>query len=565
MATSAPACDAASFERYAHPLLPVCQERGDHFCLPRATRVCGFFDTVLVHTKGIYARKPFILADWQRNEVIGPLMGTVVWSEQYKRYIRQYHQAWIELARKAGKSGLLAGLALYLLAFDGEEGAEIYGAAKDREQARIIWNVAARMVKLSPKLNTRVGLRVLNNAYRIVDERTGSFYTVLARDALGNLGFDPYAVFFDEVISQPDGQLWSAMRTSAGSRPEYLLAAATTAGSDPSSFAAAEHAEYVKITEDPSRAPHRFAYLRNTPVDADPYVEDNWGFANPALGDFLNIDALRNEAAEAINDPTKENEFRQFRLNQWVSQATRWMPMGLYGQCTGDLWPTADWGLKLMLGREAWAGLDLSAKQDLTSLCVFVPPKGEQPGHALWWHWIPEEAFRGLDTLTSHKASSWVKQGFLRVMPGAVIDYQALCKEVAEILKGFKLRELDYDKWSGEFVRQELERLLGRGTPLVACEPTFMGMTVPLNELMALTVAEKWCHHGNPVATWCFDSVEVKRAVDNPDLIKPCKPERLPTQVRIDAVITAALAVGAWRIRSAVPKVDRSVYSFRGR
>jgi phage terminase large subunit-like protein len=366
------------------------------------------------------------------------------------------------------------------------------------------------------------------------------------------------------VITQPDGELWNALRTGAGSRPEFLMAAATTAGDDPTSFAASEHAECVKIAEEPQRSPHRFVYLRSLDPTADPWDERNWAEPNPALGDFLNLGALRDEAHEAKNDSTKENSFRQFRLNQWVSQATRWMPMHIYRECTGDLWPTVDWGLKLMTGREVWCGLDLSAKQDLTSLCVFIPPRGDKPGHGMWWHWMPEDAFSKLDVGTSHRATQWVRAGFLNLMPGAVIDYQDLCKQIATVLKGFKVREISYDKWSGEFVRQELERLMGRSVPLVACEPTFMGMTIPMQELMSLTISGAWNHHGNPVAEFCFDNVEVKRAIDNPDLIKPVKPQRVPGAARIDAVPTAALAVGAWRQRGQV-RTDRSVYSFPGR
>lgn len=559
---SAPACDAASFERFNHPWLPVCRERGPHFCQPRAVRMCGWFDHVLVHTKGRFARAPFILTDWQRNEVIGPLGGTVVWSDEHQRYVRQYRMGWIELARKNGKSELLAGLGLYLLLADGEEGAEIYGAAKDRDQARIIWDVAMRMAQLSPKLNHRKGLRIRRNEHRIVDETTGSVYATLARDALGNLGLNPSGILFDEVISQPDGTLWEALRTAMGARTEPLMVAATTAGSSSSSFAAGEHAGAVKVADEPDREPHRLVYMRNLPVDADPWDEANWYLPNPALGDFLSLQALRDEAIEAQKDPSKENSFRQFRLNQWVSAAHRWMSMALYRECTGDLWLTADWGPPLFTGREVWGGLDLSAKLDLTSLCLFVPPKGDEPGHALWWHWIPEEALARLDSATSNKATQWVRQGFLRLMPGAVIDYAELCTQIAEIVKPYKVREISYDKWSGEFVRQELERLLGKRVPLVPNEPTYTGMTLPMRELMALTVDNGWCHHGNPVAAWCFDSVEVKTAVDNPDLMKPVKPGRLPNSTRIDAVVTAALAVGAWRTRGQAPPRTKQAYGF---
>lgn len=101
---SAPMCDASSFDRFAHPWLPVCHESGPHFCLPRAVRACGFFERCLVHTKGLYARKPFVLAPWQRDDIIGPLFGEVIWSQQYRRFVRRFRTTWIELARKQGKA-----------------------------------------------------------------------------------------------------------------------------------------------------------------------------------------------------------------------------------------------------------------------------------------------------------------------------------------------------------------------------------------------------------------------------------------------------------------------------
>ena len=544
-----PECDSSSIDRFCHPNLPVCRDRGPHFCTPRALRACTFFDRALVHVKGVHARKPFILADFQRYDIIGPLFGEVAYNPEYERYTRTYRSVWIELGRKNGKSALLAGVALYLLAFDGEEGAEIYGLARDRDQARIIWDVASRMVQLSPTLARRKGLRIRNNERRIIDEQTGSYYAILPRDALGNLGFDPYGVIVDEVIAQPDGQLWHAMRTAMGSRPEAMMLGATTAGNDPTSFAAAEHAECVRIIEEPDRAPHRLVYLRNTPMDADPWKESNWYHANPALGAYLNLQALRDEATEARNDPTKENAFRQFRLNQWVSQSVRWMPMHVYRDATGDIWPSYGWKAETFVGAKVWVGLDLSAKHDLTSLCVFKPPEGEEPGHLQWMHWIPEDAFTSFDAATNHHAAQWVKRGFLRVVEGSVIDYQKLCEQIEVILKPSSVQEVCYDKWSGEYVRQDLERRLGRRVPLVANEPTFVGMTVPMRELMALVTSQGVCHHGDPVAMFCFDSVEVKRAVDNPDLLKPTKPERVGANARIDGVISAALAVGAWRLR----------------
>jgi phage terminase large subunit-like protein len=524
-------------------------------------RACAFFDNALVHVKGVHARRPFVLADFQRYDIIGPAFGQVVWNPEYSRYTRQYRSVWMEVARKNGKSALLAGIALYLLAYDGEEGAEIYGLARDKDQARIIWDVASRMVQLSPTLARRKGLRVRNNERRIIDEQSGSYYAILARDALGNLGFDPFGVIVDEVIAQPDDNLWNAMRTAMGSRPEAMMLAATTAGDNPNAFAAREHAECVKIAEDPTRAPHRLVYIRNLEFKADPWNENNWHDANPALGSYLNIQALRDEAAEAKNDPSKENAFRQFRLNQWVSQSVRWMPMHVYKGCSGDIWPTPEWNPKAFLGKQVWVGLDLSAKHDLTSLAIFTPPVGDEPGHMRWQHWIPEDSFRAFDNATSHSAAQWVKSGFLRLFDGGAIDYADLCAQITTILKPMKVMEVCYDRWSGEYVRQDLERRLGRQTPIVANDPTYSGMTIPMNTLMELTISQRWNHHGDPVAEWCFNGVEVKRSVDNSDLLKPVKPARTAESIRIDAVVSASLAVGGWRIRGI--KTPRVGYGFR--
>jgi phage terminase large subunit-like protein len=142
---------------------------------------------------------------------------------------------------------------------------------------------------------------------------------VIAADTLGNLGSNPSCVIFDEVLTQPNGDLWSALRTGMGTRVQPLLLAATTAGNDPASVAKSERDECVKIAEDPARASHRFVCLGNLPAGADPRDEANWHFSNPALGDFLSLAARREEALEARNDPARENAFRQYRLNQWVS------------------------------------------------------------------------------------------------------------------------------------------------------------------------------------------------------------------------------------------------------
>lgn len=518
-----------------------CQERGDHFCEPRAQHASAFFREILVHTKGVWARKAFDLRPWQESELVRPVFGPVVWSEEFDQYVRRIRIVWIELARKQGKSEMLAGIALYLLVADGEESAEIYGAACDRDQARKVFDVAARMVQLSPLLSKR--LTVKNHEKRIIDEKTGSFYEVIAADAAGNLGHNPHGIVFDEILTQPNGELWDSLRTAMGTRAQALMVAATTPGDDPGSWCGRMHDEMERVSEDPGRAPHIHVFLRNTPIDADPFDESNWKHANPALGEFLSLSALRQEALEARNDPSKENSFRQFRLAQWVRQATRWMPMRLYDDCIGEPWLEPDYRRNVLIGRPAWAGFDLAAKFDLTSWCVLVPVGDEV--HALWRCWIPETALAYLDKHHDGQWTRWARQGWVTVTDGDVVDYQRIYADVAQDAADFRLVAVDADQWSMAPVIQEIESRVGVWE-VQAYNNTYQHMTGGMDKLMELVRTGKLRHHGNPVSRLAFDSVEVRRAPYNPELIRPDKPERDKSGKRIDPVVTAAMACNAW-------------------
>ncbi|MFE0021919.1 terminase large subunit [Amycolatopsis sp. NPDC059021] len=520
-----------------------CRKRGDHRCRPRAAHAVAFCAELCVHTKDKWARRPFVLADWQRRDIIEPLFGEVTWDPEWESYVRRYQIGWIELARKNGKSELLAFIALYLLVGDGVEGAEIYGCAMDRGQAAKVFDVAARMVKLSPVLSAR--LVVKDHIKRIIDERTGSYYEVVAADAAGNLGHNPHGVVFDEVLTQRDARLWDAMRTGMGTRAQPMMIAATTAGDDPASFARSEHDECVRIQDDPDRARHRFAYVRNVPEDADPWDEKNWPLANPALGDFLSIRSLRQEAAEARNDPSKENSFRQYRLNQWVQQAHRWMPMHLYRQCTGTVAPAPSWLRAELAGRRAYGGLDLAAKLDMTAWSLLVPDGLDGVPSMMWRFWLPEAAVKFLDSRTNGRVSQWADGGWITVTPGDVIDYDVIYADIAADCVAFKVMAAGYDEWSGEPVRQEIQKKTR--LDLAPIPQTYRGLTFGMTELMALTKSRGWSHHAHPVAEWCFDAVEVRHPAGDADQLRPDKPDRQAVGKRIDAVPTAAMAITRWR------------------
>ena len=517
---------------------------GYRFDDARADRVVTFFEKVLVHTKGRWARKPFLLTDWQRDEIVRPLFGTVRFDEQLDQWVRAYTLAWIELARKNGKSELVAGAGLYLLCADGEEEAEIYGAACDKDQAGVVYQVAKRMVELSPALSKLVvqkKLQVIDSQKRIVYVPTGSFYQVVAADGGGNLGSNPHGVLFDEIITQPNRELWDALKTGMGTRDQPLMLAATTAGNDPSSMAAEEHLHSEAVVADASVDPARFVFMRNTPVDADWRVEENWHHANPGLGDFLRIQILRDEAKEAETSPGKQNAFRQFRLNQWVRQTTRWIDMGLWDQNAGLV------AEGQLAGKTCFAGLDMSSTSDFTAWVLYFPKavtesSGKVRDAVLARFWIPAAAaYRRKDM--RDVLDAWAKAGKLRITPGDVIDHDAIRKRIDADMRTFRVRKIGYDRWGANEIVQWLRRRLPDEN-VVGIPQTTTALNAPSTELERLLGLRQLAHGSHPVLRWMADNVELKS-----DAQGNIKPDKRKSKEKIDgiAALVDALFVASER------------------
>ncbi len=557
----------------------------------RAARVENFFERVLHHTKGRFARSPFLLHDWQADEIIRPVFGTVRFDGQVGDWVRLYNEAWLELGRGNGKSEVLAGIALYLLCGDGEEGAEVYGAAADKDQAALVFNVAKRMVELSPILSHR--LVVVDSRRRIVDPKTSSVYQVIAADAAGNLGQGPHGIVFDEIIAQPSRDLYDVLRSGLGKRDEPLLICATNAGNDPESFAAHEHGAAVAVGEDPTRGPNRYVYIRNTPlrvaipegwtppakavakvdgwvvipgtedegtVEVDPWAEPNWHYGNPALeSGFLSLALLRAEAAAAKADPTKENAFRQFRLSQWVSQATRALPLHVWDETAGMVVEAE------LVGREAFAGLDLAATTDLAALALLFPPldpeappsspEGEIP--VLWRYWVPRGVMADLDAKTGGRFTVWERQGFLSVTAGEVIDYDEIHEQIDEDRKTFALVDVSLDPWNSAqtLAWAERERIT---TATVA--QTYRALSPPTKELLRIIRTRQLRHGGHPVTRFNVDAFELKR--DPAENVRPVKPDRAKSGKRIDGILAVILALDGYMRRGRNRR--RSAYEDRG-
>jgi phage terminase large subunit-like protein len=295
----------------------------------KADDAVRFFESYLRHTKGRFAGTPFLLKPWQA-QIVRDIFGTVDGEG-----CRQYRMAYIETPRKNGKSELAAGIALKLLLADGEPGAEIYSAAADRNQAAIVFKVAASMVRRSPALRRRC--RILDSARTIVAPRTDSVYRVLSADGPRQHGLNPSGVIFDELHTQKelgDGSLWEALTTGSDTRTQPLIFAITTAGIPGESPLWEQlHNEALEVLRDPAADPRLYAVIYAAGDDDDWTQEATWFKANPALGDFLDLTSVRADCLRAQRNPVYENTFRRLRLNQRTQQETRYIPIAEWDAC----------------------------------------------------------------------------------------------------------------------------------------------------------------------------------------------------------------------------------------
>lgn len=305
------------------------------------------FIECLTHTKGTWAGKPFKLLDWQ-EQIIRDLFG-VVKPNGY----RQFNTAYIEIPKKMGKSELAAAVALLLCCGDNEERAEVYGCAADRQQATIVFDVAADMVRMCPALNRRV--KILASQKRIIFLPTNSFYQVLSAEAYSKHGFNIHGVVFDELHTQPNRKLFDVMTKGSGDarmQPLYFLI--TTAGTDTHSICYETHQKAVDIIEGRKIDPTFYPVIYGA-KDSDDWTDPKvWKKANPSLGVTVQMEKVKAAFESARQNPGEENAFRQLRLNQWVKQSIRWMPMEKWDACGFQV------NEEELEGRVCYGGLDLS-------------------------------------------------------------------------------------------------------------------------------------------------------------------------------------------------------------
>jgi phage terminase large subunit-like protein len=480
--------------------------------MTRAARVIEFITRFIVTPDGAQVGQPMVLAEFQ------------------KQFIRDVYdnphgtrRAILSVARKNGKSGLIAGLLLaHLVGPEAKQNTQIASGALSKEQAALVFNLACKMVQLSPKLSSLV--KIIPSGKRLIGLPLNTEYKALAADGKTAHGLSLSLAILDEIgqVRGPQSDFIDAITTSQGAHEAPLLIAISTAAANDADLLS-QWIDDARNSQDPRIVCHVY----EAPAGCDLLDESAWRAANPALGTFRSLDDLKEQLTQAQRMPSMENSARNLLLNQRVSTVSPFISPDVWKSCAGPVLP---------FDGPVWCGLDLSARLDLTALVVVgqIDDVWQVQAH----FWCPESGIEDRSRRDRAPYSTWARQGLLRTTPGASVDYEFVAADIAEILADLDVRGIAFDRWRIDLLKKEFDRL-GVDLPLVEHGQGFRDMSVALDALEAELLNGRIAHGGNPVLTMC-----AANAVVTKDPSGGRKLDKAKATGRIDGLQALAMSMG---------------------
>lgn len=466
------------------------------------------------------------MSPWQKF-VVGSVFG-------WKRAdgSRRFRVVYEELPRKQGKSTKLAGVGIMQLAIDNEGGAEVYSAATKKDQARIIFDEAKRMVSASPELRHDIRRFKLNLSI----DTTNSKFEPLSADEKTLDGLNPSCLLIDELHKHKNRGLLDVLDTAQGARWQPLLWIITTAGDDsPESVYASENDYAVKVLEGTIDDDNLFAFI--TSIDKGDRWDDPkaWAKANPGLGVSVQLDDLARQAKKAQKSPPAQNAFKRLRLNVRTTGAERAVDMEVWRSNSRIPAKKFDFG-SLDRGR-CWAGVDLSSKIDLSAYVkIFEPLEPMGPIPIVCRFWMPADTLEERADRDKVQYRRWVDEGWITTTPGNVIDHAEIERVVKTDSELYDIQSVAYDP---AFATQFAVSLFSAGIPMVEFRQGSFSYAAPTEEFDALLAARRLEHFGNPVLSWMASNMKYTRDKNNNKM-----PNKAHSTGRIDGMSSLIMAIG---------------------
>ena len=490
-----------------------------------ADHAVKFFNDYLSHSKGEWAGQKFKLLDWQEWDVIRPLFGWV-----RPDCTRRFRRAYIEVPKKNGKSTLASGIALYLLQMDGEHGAEVYSAAADRDQATIVFNEAANMVKASAGLKEL--LIITDSKKTITEPETVSVYKALSADAPTKEGLNIHGLIFDELHAQPNRVLWDTLKYGGAARRQPLFISITTAGSDRNGICYEQHTYTEKVLAGTVIDTQFYGIIFSAAEDDDWEDPKVWAKANPSYGITIKADQFKADFLEAKENIGSQNSFRRYRLNQWVQQETRWLDMGQWRACVKPV-------PELKRQDLFFGGLDMASTQDITA---FIQLFYDKEFYIRPHFFIPEDQLRRRVEKDRVPYDVWQRQGFLTVTRGNMVDEDHVVETILKLCAQNKCREIAYDRWNASHV---VTRLQDEGLTMVPVGQGFASMSYPAKELEKKVIGGSINHGGNPILEWMAGNTATET-----DAAENIKPSKKMSRERIDGIVATVMAFNRYLVHT---------------
>lgn len=490
----------------------------------KASRPIEFIEKFCKHSKGKWAGKPVSLELWQKA-FIQALYGFV----DQETGLRKYQKSILFVARKNGKSTLASGLGLYMLTSAGEGGAEVYSIATKKEQAKIAWEEARRMVKKSPALFKRI--RTLING--IFYDNTESFFKALASDSNSLDGLNSFFVIADEIHAWKDKNLLDVMYDSMSGREEPIFSEFSTMGTVRENVFDNEYEycgdlietyEKTGIMKDERILP--IIYELDSPKDIE--EEECWFKANPGLGSIKNVDILRSKVNTAKNNPTdlpnllcKDFNVRQNDQGKWLTFEIIDNPNTFSDEEIYDTY--------------AIGGADLSSTTDLTCATLIVVKNGIR--FVKQQYFIPTQKLEYKINDDKIPYDKWEKRGLVTLCEGSKVDYSDVTQWFLRMQDDLKINTLwvGYDPWNTQYWVEEMKNY---GFEMIEVRQGAKTMSNPMKQLEADLMDKIVNYNNNPILKWCLLNTSVKR--DDNDNIRPVKGQK--QRARIDGAVSLIIA-----------------------
>lgn len=486
-----------------------------------ADNLCAFIER-LPHVKGPLAGELITLEPWQVF-ILSTVFGWVKMDGK-----RRFRRSYIEVPRGNAKSTLSSAVALYMLAADGEGGAEVYSLATTRDQARIVFGDAQTMARRSTGFRSRFSVNV--GAHNMHVLATGSKFEALSAEGSTLDGLNIHFGCVDELHAHKTRTVYDVVETGTGKRDNSLLWVITTAGSNRAGICYEVRTFVIKLLDGVIEDHSQFGIIYGLD-DGDAWdTEPALIKANPNWGISVRPEVLMPLQAKAMQLPSAINNFKTKHLNEWVNADTAWMDMRAWDACAD-----ATLDLDAFEGQPCWIGLDLASKTDIAALVQVFPHPEISDAYAVFGrYYLPEDT---VGAAGNSQYPGWMRTGRLTVTPGNVIDFGWIEADLLQMASRFGIQAVAFDPFQAT---QLSTRMLAEGLPMVEVRPTVLNFSEPMKSLEALVLQKKLIHDGDPVMGWMASNVVAH--LDAKDNIYPRK-ER--PENKIDGIV--ALIMGLSR------------------